>query len=118
MVDYEERGRVYLAGLRKAESASLSAVRERVYQRLELLMGEYDKLLSVSISTLRAQDKPVSIVEKLAKGKVYKELIAKILAEEMLKAHYNRLRVLESQLNGFQSINRFLASTSMSGGGL
>ncbi len=73
-------------------------------------MGEYDENLAIAITTLRAQDKPITIVEKLAKGNVSNLLIAKIVAEEGLKAHYSKLDRLKAQLNGLQSINRYLDS--------
>ena len=74
-------------------------------------MREYDKTLTVTITTLKAEGNAVSIIDKLAKGRTSDLLIKKILAEEMLKAHYSRIEQLKAQLNGLQSIFRHLDST-------
>ena len=75
-------------------------------------MGEYDKNLGVAVSTLKAEGKAISIIEKLAKSRCSDLLIKKIVAEETLKAHYSKLDRLKAQLNGLQSINRYLDSVS------
>ena len=75
-------------------------------------MGEYDRLVAVTTSNMRGKGEPVTLVNKLSGEFTHKALIAKIVAEETLKAHYSRIGVLEAQLNGYQSINRYLQSTS------
>ena len=72
---------------------------------------EYDKSLAISILTLKNDGAPTTIVEKQAKGQCTDQLLAKIVGEESLKAHWERLKYLQAQLNGFQSINRFLEHT-------
>lgn len=74
-------------------------------------MGEYDKTIAVAITTLKAEGNAVSIIDKLAKGRVSDLLIKKVLAEELLKAHYSRMEMLKCQLNGLQSLNRYLSVT-------
>ena len=74
--------------------------------------GEYDKALGIATTKLKADGCSVSIIEKTAKGNVYDLLIKKIVAEESLKAHYSKLSRLEAQLNGLQSINRYLQTVS------
>ena len=72
-------------------------------------MAEYDKMLGVHVGTLRAEGTPVSVIDKIAKGNVSEFLHKKIVAEEILKAHYSRMEQLKAQLNGLQSINRHLS---------
>ena len=71
-------------------------------------MREYDKALSLGVAALRATETPVTVIDKLAKGKVAEKLYDKIIAEEHLKAHWHRLEYLKAQLCGFQSIYRHL----------
>ena len=72
-------------------------------------MSNYDKEMSIAVAQLKSEGEPVSIIDKKAKGMCHAELHAKILAEEMLKAHYSKLDRLKAQLNGLQSMNRHLA---------
>jgi len=72
-----------------------------------------DKALAVAIITLKDAGVPTTIVEKQAKGKCADALLNKIVAEESLKAHWERLKYLQAQLNGYQSINRFLDKTQL-----
>ena len=73
-------------------------------------MSMYDKDLAVAIIKLKDGGMAVSIAEKVAKGEVFMSLNAKIVAEESLKAHYSRMEQLKAQLNGLQSMNRYLDS--------
>ena len=75
-------------------------------------MGNYDRCLGVAVANLKADGMAISIIDKIAKERTHKELIAKIVAEESLKAHYSKISRLEAQLNGLQSIFRHLQSTS------
>ena len=47
-------------------------------------MGEYDKNMAVAVTTLKAEGVAISIIDKLAKGRVSNLLIKKIVAEETL----------------------------------
>ena len=71
---------------------------------------EYDMKLAVTMAKLKLEGNPTTTVEKLAKGEdeVAKALGNKIVGEESLKAHWKRMENLKAQLNGYQSINRFL----------
>ncbi len=71
--------------------------------------ADYDRDLAVAIITLRDLGTPVSIAEKLAKGKVFEALYKKMIAEESLKAHYSRMSQLKTQLEGLRSINKYLS---------
>ncbi len=70
--------------------------------------ADYDKQVAKAILTLKANGHPVSIIDKLARGECADALVAKILAEEMLKAHYAKMDRIKAQLNGLQSIYRHL----------
>lgn len=74
-------------------------------------IGEYDKALGVATSLLKAEGHPITLIDKIAKERTADLRIKMIVAEESLKAHYSKLSRLESQLNGFQSINRHLSHT-------
>jgi len=73
-----------------------------------LAMAEYDKRLGMTIGAMKASGTAVTIIDKLAKGEVQSYLYKKIIAEESLKAHYSRMEQLKAQLNGLQSMNRYL----------
>ena len=75
-------------------------------------MSEYDKLLGSAEAKMEADGDKVTLIKDKAKGNIYKALYAKIVAEESLKAHYSKLSRLEAQLNGLQSINRYLQNVS------
>lgn len=72
-------------------------------------IGEYDKQLGVATAILKVEGESITIIPKIANGRVSDLLVKKIVAEETLKAHYSKLARLEAQLNGLQSINRFLS---------
>ena len=72
----------------------------------------YDKAMAVSTLHLKADKTPATLVRELAKGSCTEQLLGKIVAEETLKAHWERLKYLQAQLNGYQSINRHLESTT------
>lgn len=73
---------------------------------------DYDKYIAIATAELKAKGESVSIIDKLAKGNCNEALYKKILAEEMLKAHYSKIEQLEAIMNGYQSVNRYLYSTS------
>ena len=82
--------------------------------------ANYDKQLALTIVKLRAgaeiefegrmvKDPPVTILERIAKGICYKEALDMDTAEGKLKSIDSAIKVTMAQLNGFQSINRYLA---------
>ncbi|MFA5298713.1 MAG: hypothetical protein WC389_10960 [Lutibacter sp.] len=73
---------------------------------------DYDKYISIATAELKAKGEPITIIDKIAKGNCSEVLYKKILAEEMLKAHYSKIERLEAQMNGLQSMNRYLTSTT------
>ena len=50
---------------------------------------------------------PTTIVEKLAKGECYQYLLNKELAEAMYRNAIVGLSTLSTEINGYQSINRY-----------
>jgi len=77
-------------------------------------VSEYDRVMGLATANLKAEGMAATLIDKIAKERCHKALYDKIVAEETLKAHYCRLSTLESQLNGLQSMNRYLQSTSRS----
>jgi hypothetical protein len=75
-------------------------------------MGEYDKNIAIATTELKAKGEPATLIDRIAKGRTSDLLIKKIVAEETLKAHYSKLERLEAQLNGYQSVNRYLDTVS------
>jgi len=83
-------------------------------------IAEYEKALAKILIKLRngitfefegekIKDPPATITEKIARGLVYKERIAMDLAESEYKNAIEGLRCIEAELNGWQSINRYLS---------
>ena len=72
-------------------------------------IGEYRKKLEITTLTLKEQGMPATLIKDLAKGESYKEEVAMDLAESMYKIALTKLRVIETELNGYQSINRHLS---------
>lgn len=80
----------------------------------------YDKQLALTIVRLKngtelefeghtIKNPPTTILERIAKGICYKESLTMDIAEGQLKAIDSSIRMTMAQLNGFQSINRYLA---------
>jgi len=67
-------------------------------------VSEYDGAIAVETVSLKGSGKPTTIIPQLAKGKCKDELYQKILAEEMLKAHYVRIEILRSQLSAKKGV--------------
>lgn len=98
--------------------------RKLVLQRAEAkakFTAEYEKSLAVTILKLRnnmidsfdgisCTDLPATLIEKVAKGICWKESNAASLAESEYKSAIVGMESLKSELNGYQSINRFLDS--------
>jgi hypothetical protein len=82
-------------------------------------IAEYDKQITITIlklrngETIEFDDKeivnpPVTIIEKIAKGICYKYLIKKDLAESQYRNAVIGMDSIKAEMNGYQSINRFL----------
>ena len=69
----------------------------------------YEKAKGIETETLKMEGKPVSIIDSIAKGSCA-ELKGELTdAEIKYKAILVNLTVLQSQLNGFQSVNKHLS---------
>jgi len=84
--------------------------------------ANYDRKLAVTIIQLKNggkveldgvvyEDPPVTLAEKVAKGACWQLALERDKADGLYKANVTNLSALESQLNGYQSINRYLAET-------
>lgn len=71
-------------------------------------MGEYDKQRGLATAELKIKGEPTTLIPKQADGRVSDLLIKKVVAEETLKAHYSKIERLQAQLNGLQSLNKYL----------
>ena len=71
-------------------------------------MSVYDKALGVRSLEHHDGGMKVTMIKDQAKADAHQLLMEKIVAEESLKAHYTRLDTLKAQLNGWQSVNRYL----------
>jgi len=85
-------------------------------------ISDYDRKMAITLATLRNSETyelagktykqpPVSILEKIAKGLCVDEGYQKEIAESGYKSVISNLEALKAQLNGFQSIFRFLDET-------
>ena len=74
-------------------------------------ISEYDKSIATTILKLKESGTPATVSEKVAKGERWELRYAMEVAEGTYKAHFARLNYLQSQLNGYQSVNKFLAVT-------
>ena len=72
-----------------------------------------DKAVAIHTATKKMEGTPATLIKAMqGNDEDYNiALLAKIVAEESLKAHWERLKYLQAQLNGYQSINRFLDKT-------
>jgi hypothetical protein len=82
-------------------------------------IANYEKKLAITIISLKngieielggqkIKSPPVTIIEKIAKGICFEEKIAADLAEAKYKAHITKMECLMAEMNGLQSINRYL----------
>jgi len=107
--------------------------RIKIIAKLRLLIDElaaakantnahYEKRLAMKLLRLKNEDidewegqkvgkVPASIMEKLAKGMVHEERLEADLAESAYKSNLVKIKCMETEQNGFQSINRHLDST-------
>jgi len=94
----------------KALSAELERSEGLIAQKAETAAA-YDKAAAVQAVRMKEDGLTVGLIDKIVKGKLADLNAQKILAEETLRAHFWRLEVLMAQLNGYQSINKYLNST-------
>lgn|SRR3990167_5449732 len=82
--------------------------------------GEYEKELAITILKLRngvkmalesenIENIPVSVMERVARGLCWEKAIERDKQEALYKNLIKSLDCIQAELNGFQSINRFLS---------
>ena len=74
-------------------------------------MRDYDKQVAISSASHKAAGMAVTMIRDQAKGDASEHLYKMIVAQKSLKAHWERLKYLQAQLNGYQSIYKHLEST-------
>jgi len=74
-------------------------------------MRLYDKAIAVKELKLKSEGMAIGLINHQAKGDASQLMCEMIVAQESLKAHWQRLAYLLAQLNGWQSIYRHLTHT-------
>ena len=74
-------------------------------------MRNYDKAIALAELGHKAAGLAVTLIGHQAKGDASDKLYNMIVAQKTLKAHWERLKYLQAQLNGYQSIYRYLTHT-------
>ena len=98
---------------------ALPEIKKRGEEKAET-SAEYDKAVALVIIKIRngaemmfedqkIVDPPATILEKIARGICYKEKLAMEKADAYYKSLITYISTVESQLNGWQSINRYLS---------
>lgn len=73
--------------------------------------ADYDKEVEKAIAVLESMDCAVTTRKDKAKGRASEFLYRKLSTEKTLKAHFARIEYLLAQMNGYQSINKYLDNT-------
>jgi len=71
-------------------------------------IAEYDKKMAKTIIQMKNEGMPITLIERIAKGICWKEKLAKELAEAEYKNATVKMEAIMAELNGYQSINRYL----------
>lgn len=85
-------------------------------------ISDYDKALAITLIKLKngeelmiediaIKDPPASTSEKIAKGACWQERLAMETADALYKANLSSMESLKAELNGWQSIFRYLEET-------
>ncbi len=74
-------------------------------------MRVYDKAIAVKELKLKHEGLAIGLIGHQAKGDASQLMCEMIVAQEQLKAHWQRITYLLAQLNGWQSIYRHLTHT-------
>jgi hypothetical protein len=86
-------------------------------------IAEYDKKLAITMLQIRlgkqvefegekVKDIPATMIEKVAKGICWKERLEVEKAESLYKTITSKQQSIEAELNGYQSIYRYLDKTN------
>ena len=74
-------------------------------------MRAYDKAIAVTSAKHKLTGMAVTMIKDQAKGDASQLLSEMVVATETLKAHWERLKYLQAQMNAYQSIFRHLTHT-------
>ncbi|KKL08826.1 hypothetical protein LCGC14_2571970 [marine sediment metagenome] len=74
-------------------------------------MRLYDKAVAIKELKLKNDGMAIGLINHQAKGDASQLMCEMIVAQESLKAHWQRITYLLAQLNGWQSIYRNLTHT-------
>ena len=88
-------------------------------QRKAKAIANYEKALAITIAKQKANtidnidgtkidQLPATLIEKVARGLIYTEKLEAEIAELEYKAAVVGMSAIQAELNGYQSINRFL----------
>lgn len=84
---------------------------EKLIETKAKTAADYDRAMGIKTAALKISGQPATLIKDLARGEAANNLYAKIVGESSLKAHFERMENLRSQMNGYQSINKYLDST-------
>jgi hypothetical protein len=95
------------------------ALKEKALAKAKAI-SEYEKALTLTIIKLRngvefefegerIVNPPTTLIEKIAKGICFNEKLQMEEAEAEYKVVITKLEAIEAELNGYQSINRYLS---------
>ena len=93
-------------------------IKDRAERKAETI-AEYDRKLAVNIMKLKngiemeldgekISNPPATLIEKIAKGIIWKERLEMEKADGLYKSIISNIDSVQSELNGLQSINRYL----------
>ena len=97
--------------------AVIEAIRAEGQRSKDLIVAEaetmrnYDKEIALRELAHKAAGMAVTLIGHQAKGDASDKLYEMIVAQKTLKAHWERLKYLQAQLNAYQSIYRYLTHT-------
>ena len=118
----------------------LIEISKRIQEKIELLevgrkellkrshkkaesVADYEKALAITVIKLRnnaipeafgesCENLPATLIERVARGLVYEHKLKAESAEAEYKSAIEGMKAIEAELNGYQSINRYLQHES------
>ena len=82
---------------------------EALARKKAITIGDYVKKLESTIITIKEDGNlPATLTPKVAEGRCWKERVAMELADALYKVQIKKMESVQAELNGWQSINRYL----------
>jgi hypothetical protein len=100
------RGLLHTRATRKA-TATANYEKALALTMVKLKMNAIDQVFGYDMENM-----PATLIEKVARGLVYAEKLEMELAIDEYKSAIVGMNAIESELNGYQSINRYLQHES------